>query len=105
MYYAPCGSMSYAKRKFALPKQVKAIDAIMQKFPNKRGVILPHSHAIRKTLVEGLKALGHEDRIVTHDGNAKGRQALDYFFKVRLGSDFNLCDTGIRFQANWPSGL
>tara|TARA_R110002012_G_scaffold87192_2_gene215858 strand:+ start:29372 stop:31138 length:1767 start_codon:yes stop_codon:yes gene_type:complete len=82
VYYAPCGSMSYAKRKFALPKQVKAIDAIMNKFPNKRGVILPHSHAIRKTLVEGLKAMGHEDRVVTHDGNPKGRkEALDYFFK------------------------
>lgn len=81
VHYVPCGSMSWGKRKHTIPKQVKAIDAIMRQYTNKRGVILPHSHAIRKELVDGLKALGHADRIVTHDGNAMARkEALDYFF-------------------------
>lgn len=81
VYYAPCGSMSWAKRKHTLPRQVNAIDAIMNKFPHKRGVILPHSHAIRKELVKGLTERGHGDRIITHDGNARAREsALEEFF-------------------------
>tara|TARA_B110000858_G_scaffold117915_2_gene134491 strand:+ start:174 stop:1928 length:1755 start_codon:yes stop_codon:yes gene_type:complete len=81
VHYTPCGSMSWANRKNTIPKQVKAIDAIMRHYSDKRGVVLPHSHAIRKELVEGLRALGHGDRVVTHDGNAVGRkEALDYFF-------------------------
>ena len=82
VHYVPCGSMSWAKRKHTLPKQVQAIDAIMRHFDHKRGVVLPHSHAIRKALVEGLTAAGHGDRIITHDGNARAREvALDSFFK------------------------
>jgi ATP-dependent DNA helicase DinG len=82
VHYVPCGSMSWGKRKATIPKQVKAIDAIMQHFPHKRGVILPHSHAIRKELVDGLIAAGHEDRIITHDSNARAREvALESFFK------------------------
>tara|TARA_R110002110_G_scaffold76736_1_gene201959 strand:+ start:15 stop:1775 length:1761 start_codon:yes stop_codon:yes gene_type:complete len=81
VHYVPCGSMSWAKRKHTIPKQVKAIDAIMRQYPNKRGVILPHSHAIRKEIVAGLIAAGHEDRIRTHDGNARARtEVLDDFF-------------------------
>ena len=74
--------MSYSRREQTLPKQVKAIQGIMERFPNKRGVILPHSHYIRESLVKGLTELGFEDRIVTHGSDVKGRQAaLDYFFK------------------------
>jgi Rad3-related DNA helicase len=81
VHYAPCGSMSWGKRKHTIPRQVKAIDAIMRQFPHKRGVILPHSHAIRKEIVQGLKDAGHEDRILTHDGNPRARkEVLDEFF-------------------------
>lgn len=80
IHYCPVGSMSYSKRDTTIPKQVKAIKGIMERFPNKRGVVLPHSHYIRKALVEGLKAAGFEDRIVTHDSDAGGREAaIDYF--------------------------
>ena len=76
-----CGSMSWAKRKHTIPKQIKALDAILRQYPNKRGVILPHSHAIRKEVVEGLIELGHGDRIRTHDSNARGRdEVLKEFF-------------------------
>ena len=82
IHYCPVGSMSYSRREQTLPKQVKAIQGIMERFPNKRGVILPHSHYIRESLVKGLTELGFEDRIVTHGSDVKGRQAaLDYFFK------------------------
>ena len=54
----------------------------MNRFKNKRGVILPHTHAIRKALVEGLSAEGHGDRIITHDSNGLARQtALNKFFE------------------------
>jgi len=79
--YAPCGPMSYGKRDNSLKKQVKALAAIMDRKQGKRGVVLPHSHYIRKSLVEGLTALGYGDRIVTHDGNAQARKhAIDHFF-------------------------
>ena len=82
IHYAPCGSMSYNKRKHTIPRQIKAITAIMNRYEDKRGVILPHSHAIRKEIVAGLEDAGLGDRIITHDGNAQARQvALDHFFK------------------------
>tara|TARA_R100000008_G_scaffold69812_1_gene47231 strand:- start:7997 stop:9739 length:1743 start_codon:yes stop_codon:yes gene_type:complete len=82
IHYCPVGSMSYSRREKTIPKQVKAIQGIMERFPNKRGVILPHSHYIRESLVKGLTELGFEDRIVTHGSDVKGREAaLDYFFK------------------------
>ena len=81
VHYVPCGSMSWGKRKHTIPKQVKALDAILKRYPNKRGVILPHSHAIRKEVVDGLIAAGHGDRIRTHDSNARARdEVLNDFF-------------------------
>ncbi len=81
VHYSPCGSMSYSRREASLPRQVKAIAGIMRKWPNKRGVVLPHTHAIRKALVEGLRADGLGDRVITHDSNGIARQkALDEFF-------------------------
>jgi ATP-dependent DNA helicase DinG len=82
VHIAPCGPMSYSKRKHSIPRQVRAIAGIMDRFPNKRGVILPHTHAIRKELVEGLTAKGFGDRIITHDSNGDGRDvALKQFFE------------------------
>lgn len=84
VYVAPCGEMSYSRREKSLPRQIKAISAIMERFPTKRGVILPHTHAIRKAIVEGLQARGLGDRIITHDSNGIGRQhALDEFFSSK----------------------
>ena len=74
VHYAGCGSMSWGKRAHSIPRQIKAITGIMEKWPNKRGVILPHSHAIRKEIVNGLKDAGFEDRIVTHDSDVRGRE-------------------------------
>ena len=80
--YSPCGPMSYAKRDNSIPKQIKAIAAIMEKNPKKRGVILPHSHYIRKKIVEGLREMGFGDRIITHDSDARSRDvAIKHFFK------------------------
>ncbi len=84
VHYAPCGPMSYSRREKSVQKQVKAIQGIMDRFPHKRGVILPHTHAIRKTLVEGLTAAGYGDRIVTHDSNGRAREtALEHFFESK----------------------
>jgi len=81
IHYAPCGSMSYSKRDKSVLKQVKAIAAIMEKYPERRGVVLPHSHFIRNAIVNGLKELGYGDRIVTHDSNPRARDvALKHFF-------------------------
>lgn len=80
VHYAPCGPMSWGKRKHTIPKQVKAIAGIMNKFTEQRGVILPHSHAIRKEIVDGLKAAGFADRILTHGSDAnERRRVLDIF--------------------------
>lgn len=81
IHYASCGAMSYSKREKSIQKQIKAIAAIMTKFDNKRGVILPHSHYIRETIVNGLIDLGFEDRICTHGSDPRGRKvALERFF-------------------------
>ena len=81
IHFANCGPMSFAKRKFSIPRQIKAISAIMNRNTDKRGVVLPHSHAIREQIVEGLRELGHGDRIVTHGSDPRGRKvALDHFF-------------------------
>ena len=74
VHYAGCGSMSWGKRDASIPKQIRAIAGIMEKWPDKRGVILPHSHAIRKRIVQGLIDEGYEDRIVTHDSDVRGRE-------------------------------
>lgn len=74
IHYASCGPMSYSKRDNSIKKQVKAISGIMERFPHKRGVILPHSHYIRKALVEGLIEAGHESRIITHGSDSRGRE-------------------------------
>ena len=82
IHFANCGPMSFNKRKFSIPRQIKAISAIMERHPTKRGVILPHSHKIREAIVEGLRELGHGDRIITHGSDSRGRQlALDGFFQ------------------------
>ena len=84
VHYAPCGSMSYSRREKSIPKQVKAIAGIMRKWPNKRGVVLPHTHAIRKALVEGLEDEGLGDRVITHDSNGAARTiALNEFFESK----------------------
>jgi len=80
IHYAPCGPMSFGKRKHTIPKQIKAIAGIMNHFPEQRGVILPHSHAIRDEIVNGLLAAGFGDRILTHGSDADERKAvLDKF--------------------------
>lgn len=66
IYYAPCGSMSFNKREQSLKRQVKVIKSILNKHSEKRGVILPHTHAIRKELVKQLTEAGFGDRILTH---------------------------------------
>lgn len=81
IHYAPTGSMSYSRRAKSIPRQVKAIAGMMDKWPQKRGVILPHTHAIRKEIVEGLTALGYGDRLLTHDSNGPARtRVLEEFF-------------------------
>ena len=80
IHYAPCGPMSYGKRKHTIPKQVKAIARMMDHFKDERGVILPHSHAIRQEIVKGLEAAGYGDRILTHGSNPNERKdVLDRF--------------------------
>ena len=82
IHISPCGSMSYAKRAKSLPRQINAIAAIMERFPHKRGVILPHSHAIRTEIVESLRERGYGDRVITHGSDSKGREAaLREFFE------------------------
>ena len=93
VHYVPCGSMSWGKRKHTIPKQVKAIDAILRQYPNKRGVILPHSHAIRKEVVDGLLELGHGDRIRTHDSNARAREEVLNEFLTSERDDLVLIST------------
>jgi len=66
IYYAPCGSMAYAKREQTIPKQIQVMKSILNKHSEQRGVILPHTHAIRKQIVEGLIKEGFGDRILTH---------------------------------------
>lgn len=87
VHYAPCGPMSWGKRAHTIPKQIKAITAIAEHFSEKRGVILPHSHAIRTDIVEGLKAAGLGHRVLTHGSDARGRQlVLDKFMNDRSQS-------------------
>ena len=85
VHYAPCGPMSYSRRAKSIPRQIKAIAGIMERFPTKRGVILPHTHAIRKEIVAGLEARGFGDRIITHDSKAvlSKEIALKKFFESK----------------------
>lgn len=84
VHLAPCGPMSYSRRDASVKRQIKAIAAIMRRNEHKRGVILPHTHAIRKAIVAGLEDEGLGDRIITHDSNGQGRTlALDEFFKSK----------------------
>jgi ATP-dependent DNA helicase DinG len=82
IHYAPCGPMSFSKRKHSIPRQVKAIAAIMRRYPDQRGVVLPHTHAIRKEIVEGLKAEGLGDLVLTHDSDGRARDmVIERFMK------------------------
>ena len=82
IHYANCGHMSYARRAKSIPRHIKAIAAIMEHWPDKRGVVLPHTHAIREQLVKGLVDAGFGSRVVTHGTDARGRdRALQQFME------------------------
>lgn len=93
VHYAPCGPMSWGKRKHTIPKQVKAIIGMMEHYPDKRGVVLPHSHAIRRELVQGLQDAGYGDRVLTHDDNARGRNIALNEFTTNLDKPYVLIST------------
>jgi len=93
IHYAPCGPMSWGKRKHTIPKQVKAIARIMKHFSEERGVILPHSHAIRKEIVQGLEAAGFGDRILTHGSSKAERQPILDRFMTDFSKPYVLIST------------
>ena len=93
VHYSPCGPMSYGRRKHTIPKQVKAIGGIMNHYPDKRGVVLPHSHAIRKEIVQGLKDAGFGDRILTHADDSRSRAIALEKFQTELHIPWVLVST------------
>ena len=93
IHYAPCGPMSWGKRKHTIPKQVKAIARIMEHYADERGVILPHSHAIREEIVQGLEAAGFGDRILTHGSNKQERDVVLDTFMTDFSKPYVLIST------------
>ena len=86
VHFANCGPLSYSRREKSIPRHINAIAAIMEKWPDKRGVVLPHTHAIRESVVRGLIARGLGHRIVTHGSDARGRnRSLKRFFAGEKG--------------------
>ena len=93
----------------SIPRQIKAITGIMERFPMKRGVILPHTHAIRKEIVVWLEARGFGDRIITHDSKRSYREiALKKFFESKrddLVSPYQpMLEKGLISKEDWPNG-
>ncbi len=93
IHYAPCGPMSWGKRKHTIPKQVKAIARMMEFYSEERGVILPHSHAIREEIVQGLIAAGYGDRLLTHGSNATERGEVLRTFMTDFSKPYVLIST------------
>ena len=93
IHYAPCGPMSWGKRKHTIPKQVKAIARMMEHYQDERGLILPHSHAIRQEIVDGLKAAGYGDRILTHGSDSYERQEVLNRFMTDWSKPYVLIST------------
>jgi ATP-dependent DNA helicase DinG len=93
IHYAPCGPMSYGKRKNTIPKQIKAIARMMDHYSDERGVILPHSHAIRQEIVDGLIAAGYGDRILTHGSDRREREAVLNTFMTDWSKPYVLIST------------
>jgi len=93
VYYSPCGPMSYGRRKHTIPKQVTAIAAIINHYSDKRGIILPHTHAIRREIVQGLEDAGLGDRIMTHGEDSRSRMIAVEKFCTELHKPWVLVST------------
>tara|TARA_B100002019_G_scaffold35851_4_gene30024 strand:- start:371 stop:2584 length:2214 start_codon:yes stop_codon:yes gene_type:complete len=73
------GKLSYTGKSDAdVMKTVEAVIDIMNKYPNKKGLILPYTDSLEKLLVEAIEAVSPENhaRLVQHDKNAKSRNQV-----------------------------
>ena len=87
-----------------LPDIVHAIDAILEKHPNERGLIHAHTYAYAKAIMEKTK---YQDRIITHDSSTRSDTLKEFlqserkdivFLSVNMGEGLDLKDDLARFQ-------
>lgn len=56
IYYKPAGSMNYKELDNTMPNIIKAVDEILEKHPNERGIIHTGNYRIAKEIVEKCKS-------------------------------------------------
>ena len=87
-----------------LPDIVHAIDAILEKHPNERGLIHAHTYAYAKEILARTK---YQERIITHDSLTRSDMLKEFLksdrkdivlLSVNMGEGLDLKDDLARFQ-------
>jgi ATP-dependent DNA helicase DinG len=75
IFYKPQGKMNYNDRKETMPKMLKMIEKIMDKYEGKKGIIHTHSYAFTKEIIDYLRNTKHAGRIINHTSVPGSRDA------------------------------
>lgn len=75
IYYKPVGKMNWNEREATMPRMLKFIEKIMDKYEGKKGIIHTHSYAFNKAITAYLRNTKHANRIITHTGIPGSRDA------------------------------
>ena len=87
-----------------LPDVVHAVDAILEKHPDERGLVHAHTYAYAKAIMEKTK---YQDRIITHDSSTRSDTLKEFIrsdrkdivlLSVNMGEGLDLKDDLARFQ-------
>jgi Rad3-related DNA helicase len=70
--YRPCGNMSSKTQAATLPVMAERCSAILNLFPDVKGIIHAHSYKISDYLADALEHGPHARRILTHAANVPG---------------------------------
>lgn len=79
IYYKPIGSLSYKNKNESMPKLINAVDKILKKHKNVKGIIHTVNYDIAEKIIEGLRFSDQSSRLLMPRGNDK-QLLLDTFY-------------------------
>jgi ATP-dependent DNA helicase DinG len=77
IYYSPAGSMSHKDIEKTLPRMAEEIRALLEKYPDKKGVIHTHTYSIQEYILKNVKS----DRFIANsqeDSRSRGRVIAEF---------------------------
>lgn len=78
IYYNPIGSMAYKDKRVTIPKMVKRVDEILDKYKDKKGIIHTVSYELTEALVCGLSKKNSWRILIPRPNNRQ--EVLNHFY-------------------------